>query len=93
LQPFVAAYNEVTPLTGEELGMLRLLLRVRLATTVAMGHWRSAELGDDDEYRKKSLATEDDAERFLHALNEMGEERFRAQLLLQGPMPADRLTL
>ncbi len=68
LAPFVAAYHEAMPLVAEELELLQLLLRVRLATTLTMAHWRMAELGNEDPYLKASMHELGDAERFLRRL-------------------------
>ena len=81
LAPFVNAYQAVTPLREEELALLHLLLRVRLATTITMFYWRTLELGDDDAYRLQAAHTEGDAERFLRLLQVTGEQEFLDRLM------------
>ena len=81
LAPFVSAYHEVTPLTAEELALMHLLLRVRLATTVTMAHWRAANLGHEDEYLQQTLQEVGDAKRFLAALGGVGQREFTRELL------------
>ena len=81
LAPFVAGYHEVAPLTAEELELMHLLLRVRLATTLTMAHWRMDELGKEDPYLRQSLHEVGDAERFLRRLGGIDSREFAAALL------------
>lgn len=65
VREFVTAYHAVTPLESRELGILLDLLRVRLAMTTAILHWRLAERGADDPYLSGASASESTAARFL----------------------------
>ncbi|MDJ0750451.1 MAG: phosphotransferase [Woeseiaceae bacterium] len=76
--PFVEAYHEALPLQKRELQLLFDLVRARLATSIALFHWRLRERDPDDEYRNKLLATERTPDVFLAALDELGRERFLA---------------
>lgn len=80
IAPFVAAYHETLPLQYGELRLLFDLVRARLATSITLFFWRLRERSDDDEYRNKLLAGEQDAISFLVALDELGRERFLAEL-------------
>jgi len=79
--PFVAAYHARVPLTEQELDLLHLLIRTRVATTVTMCHWRAASYAENDDYLQFSLATEGDAGDFLEALDAIGPAEFRDSLL------------
>lgn len=68
VRAFVAAYQAVTPLEPAELGMLHDLVRVRLAMTTAILHWRLAARGPDDPYLSGATASESSAARFLALL-------------------------
>lgn len=76
IAPFVAAYHACVPLSDEELRLLHLLIRTRVATTVTMCHWRAACYAEDDDYLQFSLATEGDADEFLQALDSLGAAEF-----------------
>jgi Ser/Thr protein kinase RdoA (MazF antagonist) len=80
IAPFVAAYQQHTPLTGPELELLYFLVRTRLATTVAILYWRIADRDVDDPYRRQSLASEADAIHFLRRLDALGPRAFQACL-------------
>ena len=81
LAPFVTAYHEVTPLTADEIDLLHLLLRTRLATTLTMAHWRMAALGSEDEYLQQSLQEVGEAGRFLRVLGGIDRGEFGRSLL------------
>lgn len=68
VREFVAAYQAVTPLEPRELALLVDLVRVRLAMTTAILHWRLAERGPDDPYLSGATASESTAARFLERL-------------------------
>jgi len=68
VREFVAAYHAVTPLERRELELLVDLLRVRLAMTTAILHWRLAERGPDDPYLSGATTSESTAARFLEGL-------------------------
>lgn len=69
IAPFVAAYHELRPLSPEELVMLPDLIRVRLATTVAIMHWRRAVRGPGDPYLRQNTSSEGGAADFLVRLD------------------------
>ena len=68
VRPFVNAYQSVIPLEADELAVLPLLIQTRLATTITMRCWRSAELGSTDTYARKAIDNESNAEAFLQLL-------------------------
>ena len=68
IREFVAAYQAVTPLESRELAIALDLVRVRLAMTTAILHWRLAERGPDDPYLSGASASESTAARFLEHL-------------------------
>lgn len=72
LREFVAAYEAVTPLEARERALLLDLVRVRLAMTTAILHWRLAERGPDDPYLTGATASESTAARFLERLDDTG---------------------
>ncbi len=55
LVAFVAGYNEVSQLERREISLLRDLVRIRLATTITILHWRLSARGETDAYAAKSL--------------------------------------
>ena len=63
------------PLEQAEKDILYDLIRTRLATTIAILHWRAAARSGDDPYLGKVLQ-ERSAERFLLRLSALGEEAF-----------------
>ena len=86
IAPFIAAYHSVLPLRRGELAVLFDAVRARLATTITILCWRLGERADDDLYREKTLQTEGDAIRFLHALDDLGREGFLVRLLQEPGM-------
>lgn len=85
---FVAAYHAETPLGDDELGLLFDLIRVRLAMTTAILHWRLGDRGADDPYLGGATATESTADRFLARLDALavaGDTPGRAGLLRVPP--------
>jgi len=77
----VAGYQEASPLTHDEAALLFDLVRVRLATSVVMLHWRVSARGEDDPYRQASLASEADAAGFFHTLGRCGRRLFTERML------------
>jgi Ser/Thr protein kinase RdoA (MazF antagonist) len=71
IREFVAAYRVVTPLESQELELVVDLVRVRLAMTTAILHWRLAERGPDDPYLGGAAASESTAARFLARLDDV----------------------
>jgi hydroxylysine kinase len=71
---FVSAYHSITPLERREIDLIYDLIRVRLATTVSVLHWRIAERGADDPYLNNSVSAESTAGRFLEVLEAVPRE-------------------
>lgn len=80
--PFVRAYDDVLPLQHSELELLFDLVRARLAATISITHWRVADRGADDAYARHCLASERNAEQFLHRLDATGRQAFLRELRL-----------
>jgi Ser/Thr protein kinase RdoA (MazF antagonist) len=70
VREFVMAYGAVTPLESRELAILLDLVRVRLAMTTAILHWRLSERGPDDPYLSGASASESTAARFLEQIED-----------------------
>jgi Ser/Thr protein kinase RdoA (MazF antagonist) len=77
---FVGAYHSVTPLERREIDLVIDLILVRLATTVSILHWRTAERGADDPYLNNSASAESTAAEFLHVLCEIPRDHVRLTL-------------
>ena len=71
---FVRAYHSITPLERREIDFVFDLIRVRLATTVAVLYWRIAQRGADDPYLNNSVSAESTAGRFLGILSAVPRE-------------------
>lgn len=69
----LSGYHERLPLLARELALLPLLIRTRLATTVAILHWRHSLRDAGDAYLAAAAAQEDDAATFLARLTRMGD--------------------
>jgi Ser/Thr protein kinase RdoA (MazF antagonist) len=74
--PFVAAYNEVMRLQGEEIDVLFDLVRARLASSISILHWRATLRGATDEYSRDYMQGERSAETFLVRLDTLGRDAF-----------------
>ncbi|MEX2125358.1 MAG: phosphotransferase [Woeseia sp.] len=74
---FLEAYHSVTPLERREIDLIFDLICVRLATTVAVLHWRIAQRGADDPYLNNSVSAESTAGKFLASLREIPREHAR----------------
>ena len=72
---FVAGYHGITPLTGEEIGILFELIQARVCASVVILDWRASMRGDDDPYLKKLVEGEASARRFLCKLREIPREK------------------
>lgn len=68
---FVSGYHRVTSLSLAELEVLFILIKTRLAVSVAILYWRAAARDDDDPYLVKIQNSESLAENFLAILNEI----------------------
>lgn len=77
---FVGAYHSITPLERDETDLVYDLVRVRLATTVAVLYWRIAQRGADDPYLNNSVSAESTAARFLQILDAVPREYARRAL-------------
>jgi len=80
LTSFVSGYDSVTRLEDAELELLYDLVRTRLATTLAILHWRLSARGEGDAYTADSLHGGETATRFLRAINETPRAEFAARL-------------
>lgn len=80
VRPFIEAYHATAPLRDDETRLLFDLVRARLATTITLLYWRLRDRSTDDDYRRKSLAVERTASRFLAALDGLGREIFNRQI-------------
>ena len=85
---FIGAYHSITPLERREMDLVYDLIRVRLATTVAVLHWRIARRGADDPYLNNSVAAESTAAKFLGILSAIPREH-ASQSLRQACASAD----
>ena len=79
LRGFVAGFESVTPLTTGERELLYELVRVRLAATISILHWRAQARHADDPYLTK-VSSEQSAEQFFGHLTALGKARFDAQI-------------
>ena len=80
IAPFVAGYQEVTPLQALELELMHDLVRARLATTITLLYWRLQARDRDDPYRQKALAVEGGAHVFLASVDGVGRDAFLEEL-------------
>ncbi len=80
IRPFIAGYHAVAALEPAELEVLFDLVRLRLAASIALLHWRLNDRPEDDEYRRKSLEGESNASHFLGALDAVGRTEFNRQI-------------
>jgi len=80
LVAFVAAYDRITPLDDKEFDLLYDLVRMRLATTIAMLHWRISTRAENDAYTRLSLQSERSSEQFLIRLDEVAREQFAERI-------------
>ena len=77
----VSGYESVSELANDALGVLRSLIRTRLATSIALLHWRMHARGRGDAYSDASVDSEGDAAQFMESLGAIGEQRFRERIL------------
>jgi Ser/Thr protein kinase RdoA (MazF antagonist) len=80
IRPFLAGYGAIVALEPAERAVLFDLVRARLATSVALLHWRLRDRSPEDEYRRKSLESESNASHFLAALDTFGREKFLKEI-------------
>jgi Ser/Thr protein kinase RdoA (MazF antagonist) len=77
---FAAAYHSITPLERDEIDLICDLVRVRLATTVSVLHWRIAARGTGDPYLNNSVSAESTAAAFFAILDSIPREHARQTL-------------
>lgn len=82
----VAGYHSVSGLPHEHLMATYGLVRMRLATSITILHWRINARGDDDAYGQASMQGVHAAEKFFATLGEIGEPRF-SERMLQATQP------
>ena len=80
IRPLIAAYHAIAPLEDGEPPLLFDLIRARLATTITLLYWRLRDRQPGDDYRRKSIAVEKTATRFLVALDRLGRADFDRQI-------------
>jgi hydroxylysine kinase len=88
LASFIGAYHSLMPLERREMDLVYDLVRVRLATTVAVLHWRIAKRGVDDPYLNNSVSAESTAGKFLKIFSAIPREH-ASQSLRQACASAD----
>lgn len=76
----IAGFQSVVPLEEREREMLFDLIRMRLATTITILHWRVSARSADDAYLKKALL-ESSSERFLRHVNAISRQGFVDRVL------------
>lgn len=80
LAAFVRGYDAVMRLEATELDLLYDLVRMRLATTITVSHWRRTERADDDAYTLKTLQGDGNADRFLARMSAISAAEFAARI-------------
>ena len=73
-------YDAVTPLQPDELRLLPLLIRARLAATVCIAAWRASARAADDPYLQMGEDGSRRAADFLMQLVELGDDGFQRLL-------------
>jgi len=69
--------GKLSPLVSE---LLFELIRMRLATTITILHWRQSARSEEDAYLKKALG-EQSSEHFLQHLNRISRQGFADRVL------------
>ena len=77
---FFRGYQSVIEFEPAERRILFDLVRTRLATTLAIFHWRASARSPDDPYLDK-MFSERSAERFFREMTALGADRFEQHLL------------
>jgi Ser/Thr protein kinase RdoA (MazF antagonist) len=77
---FFRGYQSVIEFEPAERRILFDLVRTRLATTLAIFHWRASARSPDDPYLDK-MFSEQSAERFFYEMTALGADGFEQQLL------------
>lgn len=80
MREFFHGYQSVLEFEAAERRILFDLVRTRLATTLAIFHWRASARSPDDPYLDK-MFSEQSAERFFRELTALGADRFEQHLL------------
>jgi hydroxylysine kinase len=79
-QALVAGFDSIVSLEDREIELLFDLIRMRLATTITILHWRKSARSEDDAYLKKALG-EQSSEHFLRHLNRISRQGFADRVL------------
>ena len=77
----VAGYDEVVRLVRDEVVLLYDLVRVRLAISIAILHWRVSARAAEDAYRQASIHSEADAALFFRLLGCGGRRLFTDRMM------------
>lgn len=79
IRSLVAGFDSATPLQDAERDVLFDLIRMRLATTITILHWRQSMRSAEDPYLQKSLQ-EAGSERFLRYITTLTRDGFASQV-------------
>jgi Ser/Thr protein kinase RdoA (MazF antagonist) len=79
-QALVAGFDSIVSLEARELELLFDLIRMRLATTITILHWRKSARSEEDAYLKKALG-EQGSEHFMRHLNRISRPGFADRVL------------
>ncbi len=80
-QALVAGFDSIVPLEDRECELLFDLIRMRLATTITILHWRKSARSEQEAYLKKALR-EQSSERFLRYINRISPQGFIDRVLI-----------
>ena len=80
-QALVAGFDSIVPLEDRECELLFDLIRMRLATTITILHWRKSARSEEDAYLKKSLRQQS-PEHFLRTINGIARRGFADRVLI-----------
>jgi len=81
IQALVAGFDSIVPLEDRECELLFDLIRMRLATTITILHWRKSARSEEDAYLKKALR-ERSSEHFLRTINGIARRGFADRVLI-----------
>ena len=84
IAPFVAGYNAVTRLGEREHALLYDLVRMRLATSIAILAWRKSARAADDVYTLKTEEEGGGARDFLDRISAVSKDEFTGRLRASG---------
>jgi Ser/Thr protein kinase RdoA (MazF antagonist) len=80
-QALVAGFDSIVPLEDRECELLFDLIRMCLATTITILHWRKSARSEEDAYLKKALR-ERSSEHFLRTINGIARRGFADRVLI-----------